>query len=137
MRCHESWTIIWLLITEQCHSSRELDIRKAHSLSYYINRPSSLFIKSVVQPEIISKGMDNTSGGILGDHSTASEVTAASPKALGGNMSNKKQSEYEKVWEEEAESAKIEIAQYQQEKKRREHSKFVKQIIKLFKGEVI
>ena len=52
-------------------------------------------------------------------------------------MKDKKQSEYEKVWEEEAESAKIEIAQYQQDKKRREHNKFVKQIIKLFKGEVL
>ena len=65
--------------------------------------------------------------------STVSE----SPKALGGNMKDKKQLKYEKVWEEEARWAKIEAAEYQQEKKRREHSKFVKQIIKLFKGEEI
>ena len=76
-------------------------------------------------------------GGFLKTTQLASDVTTESPKALGENMKDKKQSEYEKVWEEEAESAKIEIAQYQQDKKRREHNKFVKQIIKLFKGEVL
>ena len=76
-------------------------------------------------------------GGFLKTTQLASDVTTESPKALGENMKDKKQSEYEKVWEEEAESAKIEIAQYQQDKKRIEHNKFVKQIIKLFKGEVL
>ena len=52
-------------------------------------------------------------------------------------MKDKKQLKYETVWEEEARWAKIEAAEYQQKKKRKEHSKFVKQIIKLFKGEEI
>ena len=49
-------------------------------------------------------------------------------------MNHKKQSDYERVWEEEAEWAKIEIAQYQKEKKQSGYNKLINKIKKLFGG---